>query len=414
MRILHTSDWHLGKTLQRRLRYHEFDRFLTWLVECVERERIDVLLLAGDVFDTTTPNSRAQALYFGFLAKAREAGLQHVVVIGGNHDSPSLLEATESLLRAHQIHVIGGVTEDRFREVLMLRDRQGEPALIVGAVPYLRERDVRTAELLESPEDKARDLQEGIRRHYAAVADAARSVRSEIGLPLPMIFMGHLFAAGGRVRADDGMRDLYVGTLAHVPADVFPADAAYVALGHLHSAQVVAGQSHIRYSGSPLPMGFGEFGQTKSVVVVDLAQSPSEPRLLQIPSFQRLETVRGDLAHLEGELSRLSSLKEDIWVDAIYEGEALVPDLRERLEKIVAGSTLTLLRIRNDRLLREVFAEIGTAEDLEEFTESQVFDLCLKRNGILETEAEELRSTFEELLQLHAQGDGPDLERGSP
>ena len=150
MRVLHTSDWHIGRTLYGRKRYEEFESFLTWLAETIQQNRIDALLVSGDVFDTSAPSNRAQELYYRFLCRVAASVCRHVVVVAGNHDSPSFLNAPKELLRALDVHVVGSSTENTEDEVLVLRNEQDAPELIVCAVPYLRDRDIRVAEAGES------------------------------------------------------------------------------------------------------------------------------------------------------------------------------------------------------------------------------------------------------------------------
>ena len=269
MKLLHTSDWHIGRTLYGRKRYEEFEAFLTWLAQTIQKNEIDALLVAGDVFDTSAPSNRAQELYYRFLCRVAASSCRHVVVIAGNHDSPSFLNAPKELLKALDVHVIGSATADPEDEVLVLRNEQDNPELIVCAVPYLRDRDIRVAEAGESVEDKERKLIDGIRNHYAAVAALAEQKREELGVDIPIVGMGHLFTAGGQTVDGDGVRELYVGSLAHVTAGIFPACFNYLALGHLHVPQMVNGSETIRYSGSPMPMGFGEAKQQKSVCQVE-------------------------------------------------------------------------------------------------------------------------------------------------
>ncbi len=161
-------------------------------------------------------------------------------------------------------------------EVLVLCDKQGAPELIVCAVPHLRDRDIRAVEAGESIEDKQRKLIEGIRNHYAAVAAFAEQQRTALGADIPLVAMGHLFTAGGQTVDGDGVRDLYIGSLAHVTAEIFPENFNYLALGHLHVPQKVNGSEIMRYSGSPLPMGFGEAKQQKSVCMVEFDNSTAD------------------------------------------------------------------------------------------------------------------------------------------
>jgi len=169
MKFLHTSDWHLGSSLYGRKRYDEHAAFLAWLVGQVAARAVDALLVAGDVFDNTSPSNRAQELYYGFLHDVSRTGCRHVVVVGGNHDSPSFLDAPKSLLRAMSVHVVGERRDDPLQEVVALKDRQGRLEAVVCAVPYLRDRDLRMVEAGATPEDRSRKLVVGLKAHYVAV-----------------------------------------------------------------------------------------------------------------------------------------------------------------------------------------------------------------------------------------------------
>src|SRR5699024_2044132 len=155
---------------------------------------------------------------------------------------------------------------------LLLNSKTGDPQCIIAALPYLRDRYVRSTQAGESGADKDANLLAGIRQHYAQVADIAKDKQAELNAQsqrhIPIIATGHLFAAGGATTADDGVRDLYVGNLGQVSADTFDDGFDYVALGHLHVPQKVGGSDTIRYSGSPIAMGFGEAKQTKQVLLV--------------------------------------------------------------------------------------------------------------------------------------------------
>ena len=273
--ILHTSDWHLGRRLYGRMRYDEFESFLDWLQDTISLQKVDILIVAGDIFDTMTPSNRAQALYYEFLGKVSKSCCQHIVVVAGNHDSPTFLDAPNQVLKFLNVHVIGMACEDLNDEVLVLNDEHDIPYCIVTAVPYLRDRDVRSSGAGESADSKDANVIKGIRAHYDEVASIAKAKQYELTETIehhvhnvPIIATGHLFAAGGSTTADDGVRDLYVGNLGKISADMFDECFDYVALGHLHVPQRVGGREHIRYSGSPIAMGFGEARQQKQVLLV--------------------------------------------------------------------------------------------------------------------------------------------------
>ena len=197
------------------------------------KNAIDALRLAGDVSDTSAPSHRGEELYSPFLCRVAAAACRHVLVGASIHDSPTSLNAAKGLLKALDVHVVGSSTESPEDEVLVLRNERDAPELIVCAVPYLRDRDIRVAEAGESVEDKERKLIDGIRTHYAAVAALAEQKREELEVDIPIVATGHLFTAGGQTVDGDGVRELYVGSLAHVTAGIFPACFNCLALGPL-------------------------------------------------------------------------------------------------------------------------------------------------------------------------------------
>ena len=403
MKILHTSDWHIGRTLYGRKRYEEFDSFLTWLAETIQQNEIDALLVAGDVFDTSAPSNRAQELYYRFLCRVAASSCRHVVVIAGNHDSPSFLNAPRELLKALNVHVVGSSSESLEDEVLVLRSELNAPELIVCAVPYLRDRDIRVAEAGESVEDKERKLLAGIRSHYAEVASFAEQKREELGVDIPIVAMGHLFTAGGQTVDGDGVRELYVGSLAHVTAGIFPASFDYLALGHLHVPQKVNGLETIRYSGSPLPMGFGEAKQQKSVCLVVFNHEegqgkPPSVQLIDVPVFQKLERVKGDWESISSRMLELSATDFQGWVEVIYEGEEVIGDLRERLETAVSGTGVEILRIKNNRIIDHVLGQIHEEETLDDLDVNDVFERCLAVHEVPEDQRPELLRAYQETV----------------
>ena len=398
MRVLHTSDWHIGRTLYGRKRYEEFEAFLTWLAETIRQNEIDALLVAGDVFDTSAPSNRAQELYYRFLCRVAASSCRHVVVVAGNHDSPSFLNAPKELLKALDVYVVGSSTASPEDEVLVLRNERDAPELIVCAVPYLRDRDIRVAEAGESFEDKERKLIDGIHTHYAAVAALAEQKREEFGADIPIVGTGHLFTAGGQTVDGDGVRELYVGSLAHVTAGIFPACFNYLALGHLHVPQKVSGSETIRYSGSPLPMGFGEAKQQKSVCQIEFHSTAASVQLIDVPVFQRLERVKGDWDGISNLILELSATDSQGWLEVIYDGTEVIGDLRERLEAAISGTQMEILRIKNNRIIDRVLGQIHEEETLDDLNVNDVFERCLAVHEVPEDQRPELLRAYQETV----------------
>jgi len=414
LRILHTSDWHLGRSLYGRKRLEEFSAFLDWLIQTIQSERIDILLVAGDVFDTIAPGNKVQELYYSFLTKMVVSCCQHVVIIAGNHDSASFLEAPKEILQCLHIHVVGSVPTDPQDEVLLLEDRQGQPLAVICAVPYLHDRDVRLSETTDSIDGKTEKLVDGICQHYAGIGAIAERKCQETGGRVPIIGMGHLFTTGGKTTEGDGVRDLYVGSLAQVGQEAFPSCFDYLALGHLHVPQKVAGQEHLRYCGSPLPMGFGEARQQKEVVVVEFSTNRASCVVhpLQVPCFQKLEQLEGDLTAILSRLSWLKEHGEHIWLEIEYTGEALVENLRELLEQAVEGTQLEILRIKNNRIVEMALHRLDEEDLLENLDVKEVFQRCLDYQRIEEADRPPLISAYDEIVfAMHGQnGDQPPKE----
>lgn len=405
MKILHTSDWHLGRSLYGRKRYGEFSAFLDWLAQTIEDEKVDALLVAGDVFDTSTPSNRAQELYYRFLCRVAASCCRHVAVIAGNHDSPSFLNAPKELLRALNVYVVGSVTDALDDEVIVLH-KDGKPEAIVCAVPYLRDKDIRTVEPGENIDDKNAKLVEGLKNHYADVCSIAEQKRTEFENTghdgIPIVAMGHLFTTGGKTVDGDGVRELYVGSLAHVGEEVFPPEIDYLALGHLHVPQAVGSTEHIRYCGSPIPMGYGEAAQEKKVILIEFNSITPNIHELAVPCFQQMVRIVGSLDDIHAKLEELKKEESSAWLEIEYTGSNIIGNLREVLDEALADSTMEIRRIKNRRVMDRVMSRIAENETLDDLDTSDVFTRCLETFDVPDEDREELTSSYNEIIKsLH-------------
>lgn len=364
MRLLHTSDWHLGHTLHDVPRDHEHEQFLRWLLDTLVAEAVDALVITGDVFDTANPPAQAQARWYELLAEARRRlpGLD-VVVIGGNHDSAARLDAPTPLLERLGIHVVGAVRHvmregerrlDVDRLIVPLTDAHGRVAAHVAAVPFLRTSDLPRPKREEdaepvpdtrtdSPEARPDPLIEGVRQVYAEALAAARA-RCRPGQAL--LATGHCYMVGTDVSRLSERRILG-GNQHALPVDIFPDDVAYVALGHLHKAQRVGGREGVRYAGSPLPLALDEARYRHQVYVVEL-DGPALAGVRSVPVPRAVEVLRvprrgaGSPEQVLAELARLPD-----W-DGCTE-----PDTRPFLEVCVAlARPEARLRIDAEEALR--------------------------------------------------------------
>ena len=402
MKILHTSDWHLGRSLYGRKRYEEFSAFLDWLAQTIEKEKVDALLVAGDVFDTSTPSNRAQELYYRFLSRVSTSCCRHVVVIAGNHDSPTFLNAPKELLRALNVYVIGSMT-DTFEDEVIVLYKNEQPEAIVCAVPYLRDKDIRTVEPGETTDDKNAKLILGLKNHYADVCTIAEQKRSEFeknGHPgLPIVAMGHLFTAGGKTVDGDGVRELYVGSLAHVGEDVFPPSIDYLALGHLHVPQRVSNAENMRYCGSPIPMGYGEANQEKKVVLIEFDSTTPNIQEVPVPCFQQLVRIVGSLDDIHVKLEELKDEDSHAWLEIEYTGSDIIGNLREILDETLADTSMEIRRIKNRRLIDRVIGTIDENETLDDLNVNDVFERCLDAFDVLDEDREELTASYNEIIK---------------
>jgi exonuclease SbcD len=394
MRILHTADWHLGATLHELSREREHAAFLDWLLDTLETERIDAVLIAGDLFDHGNPSSAAQRLWYRFVARARARfPLLDIVAIGGNHDSPARLEAPVPLLDELGVTVVAsfpwrGEAADVARLVIPLGDRRGAVEAWVAAVPY-----VRPIGVSDQPTDDGRDvLIEAVREAYERVLGEGRRLRQP---GQALVAMGHAYLVGG-ILSELSERKVLCGNQHPLPVDLFPDDVAYVALGHLHLAQTVGGRAHVRYSGSPLPLAVTEAGYRHQVLVVELTgervtdvRSLAVPRtvaMIRVPDERAAETA-WPRERVLAELARLPLQSEapdreawpflDVTVDVSAGPE---PDLRGSIEAALSDRAARLVRLVLDRGARAVrpVDEAPTAS-LQELGVEQVFRLCYER-----------------------------------
>lgn len=357
LRLLHTADWHLGQTLHGIARDPEHARFLDWLLDRVAEHEVDALVIAGDVFDGQNPPIPSLSLFYRFLARAKAHFPQlDIVVLAGNHDSASRLDAPGPLMDALGVRVVGALpvsSDGRFDPaglVVPLHDRDGNVAARCVAMPHLRPADLPPP---NNPENEASDpLIEGVRHLYDRASEAARAV---LRPGEALVFTGHCYMRGGAL-SDLSERKILGGNLHALPVEIFPEDAAYVALGHLHRAQSVGGLEHVRYSGSPLPLALDEEPYPHQVMLVDLAEGRMvERRALPVPRFVAIRRIPGGgrFATPDVVLNALrrmdldGTLPRESWpfVEVSVELPEPRPALREEVEAALAGRPARLVKL---------------------------------------------------------------------
>ena len=397
MKILQSSDWHLGQSFFTQNRKDEHQQFLDWLLLVVEAQQIDAIIVAGDVFDTGTPPSYAREMYNRFVV-ALQAHRCTLIVLGGNHDSVSVLNETRGLLSCLNTHVIASVLEDPADQVVELKDKNGDTGAFVCAIPFIRPRDVLVSAAGQSTDEKKQHLGDAIKAHYRSVYDVAAERREASGKPVPVIATGHLTALG--VSASSSVRDIYIGTLEGFAADGFP-PADYIALGHIHRPQKVAKSEHIRYSGSPVALSFDELGTQKQVVLVSFEGSTTPViETLPVPVFQPMAVIRGDLDTIEQSLKAFTDPAATTWLCIEVTTQGYLSDLHQRIQAMTEDKPVEVLQLRrvHERAASSLTAEYE--QDLSELSPEEVFErrLLLMDDA---TEAEvkaELRTQFREVV----------------
>lgn len=404
MRLLHTSDWHLGQSFHNYDRTYEHQCFFDWLVDRLETDQVDVLLVSGDVYDNANPSAAAQKQLYRFLQNARQR-VPHlnVVMIAGNHDSPGRLEAPSPLLSLFDTTVVGQVPRkvdgeiDLDRLVTPLRNRAGEIGAWCLVVPFLRPGDVPRIEEAGDP------YLDGIAALYRQTFEHALA-RREPGQAI--IALGHCHMADGKV-SENSERRIVIGGAESLQAGIFDPRIAYIALGHLHLAQTVGGLETIRYSGSPLPMSFSEIAYPHQVVRFDLdGETAARIEPVRIPRFVELRRIPEKHAPLDEVLSALEALGDGDWPEEqrpYLEIRVLLdapePGLRSRLEAALDNKPVRLARIDSTyaRSARAAESEILSAEELHRLQPEDIFQ-GLYRSRFDADAPEDLRRAFHELL----------------
>ena len=318
------------------------------------------------------------------------------MVLGGNHDSVATLNESRELLSCLNTTVIANAQSETEQQILVLNQRDGQPGAVLCAIPFLRPRDLLTSRAGESGVQKQQALQEAIADHYQTLYQAACARRDALGLPLPIVATGHLTTVG--VTTSDSVRDIYIGTLDAFPAQAFP-PADYIALGHIHRAQNVAKSEHIRYSGSPIPLSFDELGKAKSVFMVDFsAGALQQVSALEIPSFQPMQLIKGDLAQIEQQLRQFADYQGElpVWLDIEVATQDYLSDIQRRIQLLADQLPVEVVLLRRSKEQRRQAIEQQDKETLNELSVNEVFERRLAQEPEM---AEERRQRMSQMFQ---------------
>ncbi|MEM9836212.1 MAG: exonuclease SbcCD subunit D C-terminal domain-containing protein [Bacteroidota bacterium] len=411
MRLLHTSDWHLGHRLYEKDRSQEQKLALSWLLDTIREHQVDVLIVSGDIFDLSNPPNYARESYYNFLAQIRETPCRHVIITGGNHDSPSMLNAPAAVFRHFNIHIIGAATPDPKDQIIALKDDNGQLEALVAAVPFLRDRDLHYSQAGEAVEAREKRLQTAIKQHYGTLATHLLPYQNQ---RVPIITTGHLYAHGAA--AKEKKSNIYVGNRKNIKGQDFPSIFDYVALGHIHRPQRVADLDHVRYSGSMIPLDFSEMADDKLVYLIDFPEEDQAIRLqssssnseqptpkktvvagaditiiggniaitpVRVPLFRRLKQIEGTLDEVKKKLEkflikRAVDTKDQLetlppWLEIRVKSDHPILQLREQLEDIMGDHPGELLVVKLERSQQAMSALAVPQPNLADLDLEEVF-----------------------------------------
>ncbi len=392
MNILHTSDWHIGQKLYNNERYEEHQQFLDWLLTVIEERQIDLLLVSGDVFDTTNPSHRALELYYQFLAKCFTR-CSNIIITGGNHDSVTMLNAARHPLNALNVHVVGGVPEKIEDEIIPIKNKEGKVLFTVCAVPFLRDKDLKSSVIGETHEERIIAIKSGIVKHYEALAELAEAYKT------PSIAMGHLFALGSKT--SDSERDIHIGNLGEVSSNQFPVFFDYIALGHIHKPQKLGGNDQIRYSGSPIPLSFSERKDTKEVVLLNFdGKAITYQESIEVPVPRKLILIKGTFEEVTTKLNAVDSSEElSTWIEVQIIEEKYSPTIISDFEAFKEEYKQALILKYKVQFTEQVSGADELYDEgigIEDLKPKEVFERKIEDLEDKDT----LLETFDELMNL--------------
>ncbi len=395
MRILHTADWHIGQKLHERSRHDEHKQFLDWLLDKIKENEIELLLVSGDIFDTSLPSAEATKLYYEFLYKLSNETKAYTVIIAGNHDSARHLEAPHEFLKMGRIYVVGLANEPSECVFTIPPDN---PQVAVAAVPYLSESELEHISF-ETEVEKSERYRERIKTLYSECV-------TSLATNLPKILMGHFYVEGGSVSGSErktqgeplseSQPNIRIGGATAVHASDFPDGVDYVALGHLHRPQMINGKDFpIRYSGSPIPLRFSEINYRKKIYILEVTENETlEQEEIEIPVFKELCIVEGD------ETTVLGKAMSGDWKEKYIQ-------VKLKLDKVSSGISDEIRSKFNDRGGDVLIIEVelpetdgGLSIQIEEMDQPEEIFEQYHISTFDNPPDESLKQTFNELLQM--------------
>lgn len=396
MKILHTSDWHIGKQLHKYDLSPDLDLFFGWLLNYIETEKIDVLLVSGDIFDQANPSQAAYKQYYDLLKNLINLDCK-IILTGGNHDSAAVLNAPKELLSAFDITVVGGATDELSE--MFVEVEKSDQKVVIAAVPFLKDRDIRKSVAGETYATKIEQIKSGLATYFSKI----NQYYTDHFSGEPFVVMGHLYVQGSAM--SDSERDIQIGNQAGVEAYMFEEIPDYVALGHIHKPQVVSQSQNIHYCGSPVALSFSERKDQKQVNVITIGNGKvANVEIVALPKHRNLITFEGSLDEVIG---KLEAYAEETTLPSLAEIIVNEPnesiERRQAFEELINEQSNPLIEIVKSRLnfkskIRGATDAFAVGTDVADVTPMQMFEKKLELESGLEN-TEELKHAFREILE---------------
>ena len=400
MKILHTADWHIGKILHRQSLYDDISYFFDWMVQRITDEKIDLLLVSGDIFDLANPSNMDTKLYYQTLYRLSKTNVK-VIITGGNHDSISLLDAPSSLLDVLDITVVGGAKDDIHHEIIPITGNHGAVECIVLAVPFLRDKDLRQSMLASEMADKSSFISEAIKQHYDKLVEMTVE---KFGHSAPIIAMGHLYMQGSIT--SDSEREIHIGNLEGLDSKIIHPEIDYMALGHIHKPQKIGNKNNIRYSGSPVFLDFSERNYDKMVIEIEIeANEIKSITSVAIPKSREILKFTGDLNSVKNMLMEYQNKypltafieieiqENEFDVLKIQAMEDMIDSIKSEEFKILKN------RIFFDQTPDSMKVTLNESRTIQELTPMDIFRQKLSENNLNELEMKELTEIYVSLIE---------------
>ncbi len=400
MKILHTADWHIGKNLLKVPLDQDFLHFSEWLKSYLFEEKIDVLMVSGDIFDYANPSHQDLKTYYKLLIDIQKSGVQ-TIITGGNHDSPGLLNGPREILNSLNITVLGSFISDHPERHLVPVYKNNELMCIVLAVPYLREKDLRMSKSANENIFE-QDNSAAVKAIYDELTLLAKKLYPE---NTPLLAMGHLHLYGSLT--SDSEREIHIGNLNGLPSHIFNENIEYIALGHIHKPQKIKGLHPIYYSGSPIFLDFSEKDYSKQVILLELNKGEKiEIKTVPIPGLRKMIKIAGNIDMVMSKLKLLETKVEVLptFVELEIEaGEDSYNDKKKVTEIVELYEDSTSLKILKTRIVNENLEYSMLHDDvllkIEEMDPLQVFRHLLEVRSIQGDKKLKLEKAYVELLE---------------